>query len=174
MYVRENWYHFLDPRVVTMIVSQQPDLQFHQAPFTWTTPASKDGLFIVLMRTESLTLWCIKKSPKKPVTLNVMSDYPETAQKVLETRKRADPFRFKYECVRNWDVPMLEGAICAFHCKVEEVIEPPTLGLTSHSLVSLCKDKTRVLATALSSRDALMFYHGTSFASACSYEVPGY
>lgn len=179
MYVRENWFHFLDPRVVTMIVSQEPDMSFHQAPFTWTTPASKDGLLVVMMREESLTLWAVKHKRHSPsphqISLNIMLDDSATAQKVLETRKGSNPFRFEYECVRDWDVPVLKSALCSFQCQVVGVVSPPKLGLTTHCLVTMRKQRMRVFATLpLEACKTLMFNHGKSFARACSYEVPGY
>lgn len=171
---KEEWFHHFDPRVVVMIVSQQLDMSFHQAPFTWVTPASKSGLVVVMMRTGSKTLAAVtaRKTGHDIVTLNILLEEQGLAQKVLETRRPKDPAFF--ECVprKSWPVPMLKGSIGSFLCKVRAVIPPPLFGLTSHYMVSL--EKTDSFEDKSQDLKPLMFYHSTLFASACNYDVKGY
>jgi len=95
---------------VMMVVSEDKNGEERCSPFSWGTPVSKDGMFVLAMRKSSKTLQNIEEG-RTLVTVSWVPATEAVAQKVLLTKSpNPEPFHIVKEKGWNRSVPALSVA----------------------------------------------------------------
>lgn len=153
------------PMPVMMIVSKNSDDSERCSPFSWGTPVSKDGLFMISMRKESKTLLNITDG-RSIVTVSWLPATLSIAQMVLMT-KSPNPEPMKLTKANGWKISVPAIAVASIYA--DAVWLDSTFSGSTHIMVFM-----RPLDTRMVDSTRLLHLNGKVFGRMIELKPVGY